>query len=241
MLSNRSESDAIAGPRLQSERTLASSHSALGRLADGILARLAQSRVMLFDAEQDTTRARLEAGALLLDIRPAGFAHSGDLHERSLAWLSERLEIRLDAFGEPASSRLDGGAQLLGILAARPYGGGILAECRGGREQHKYCKSQTGLPHLSLQSFERPSNQCHDTVIQLRSCDRCGKAASFRLDPPVDAGEELVQAFAAHPADVGWPVHVPQVGWLAPAQAEMAQPLARLHHHAVAAPGHVGE
>ena len=71
MLSNRSESDAIAGPRLQSERTLASSHSALGRLADGILARLAQSRVMLFDAEQDTTRARLEAGALLLDIRSA--------------------------------------------------------------------------------------------------------------------------------------------------------------------------
>src|SRR6516162_10004179 len=71
--------------------------------SDRILARLAQRREMLSDAQKDAALAALDPAALRLDIRRAGVAHRGDPHERSLAWLGEILEMRLDAFGDTRS------------------------------------------------------------------------------------------------------------------------------------------
>src|SRR5262249_49336686 len=118
-----------------------------------LLARVAQSGEVLFDAQEDTASGGLDGGALRLNIRPAGFAYRRNFHERRLARLSEILEMCLHTFHQ-WSSLLFGGTSLRHVPAARLYDRNILSKSRGYREQHKYCKNQTRPCHGTLQSFE---------------------------------------------------------------------------------------
>src|SRR5258708_8771721 len=65
---------------------------ALSCTAYRLLAWLAQTGEVLFDAQQDATGGGLDGGALLLDIRPTGFAHSGISNNRRLSGIIEILE-----------------------------------------------------------------------------------------------------------------------------------------------------
>jgi hypothetical protein len=81
------------------------SHFAFRGTADCVLALLAQSSEVLFDAQQDATCAGLYARTLLLNIHPAGFAHRGDVQKRSLARFTEILEMCLSTFDKATSVR----------------------------------------------------------------------------------------------------------------------------------------
>lgn len=89
--------------------------------AHRFLAWLAHSCEMLFDTQQDATRARLRSGTVLLDIRTAGFAHHSNPQERCLARLTEIIEMRPNAFDERTCSRLAGRTKLRDIATARLY------------------------------------------------------------------------------------------------------------------------
>jgi hypothetical protein len=106
------------------------SHFAFCGMADCVLARFAQSSEVLFDAQQDATCAGLYARTLLLDIRPAGFAHRGDLHKRRLARLSEILEMCLSTFDKATSFRSIGCTKLHNVPTASLDDPNILAKSR---------------------------------------------------------------------------------------------------------------
>jgi len=79
---------------------------ALGCAADSIFAGLAQVGEVFFDAQQNAAGGGFDGRTPRLDIRRAGFALRGDLHERCLAWPREISEVRLYALDQPIPSRL---------------------------------------------------------------------------------------------------------------------------------------
>ena len=76
---------------------------------------------MLLDAEEDAACARFHSGTVLLDIRSAGFAHSSDLHQGSLARLAEIVEMGLNAFSKRGCSLLASSAKLHDVPSACLY------------------------------------------------------------------------------------------------------------------------
>jgi hypothetical protein len=72
----------------------------LGCSANRVLAQFAQCGEPPFDAQQDVARARSDSGTLVLNIRPASIAHSGDFHECGLARFTEVSEMCLNALHE---------------------------------------------------------------------------------------------------------------------------------------------
>ena len=76
---------------------------------------------MLLDAEDDAACARPYGGTVLLDIRSAGFAHSGDLHEGCLARRAETIEMRLNAFGKRTRSLLASSTKFHDVPSACLY------------------------------------------------------------------------------------------------------------------------
>jgi len=147
------------------------SRFALSCTAYCLFARLAHSGEVLFDAQQDATRAGLDGGTLFVDIHPTGFAHCGNFHERCLAGLSEILEVCLDTFHELTASRLGRATRICYLPTARLYDRDILAKSGGCREQRKYCKSQIRLSHVSLRSFEHAVAWNDARVIRFRKYD----------------------------------------------------------------------
>jgi len=121
-------------------------------VADRVLAGLAQSGEVLFDAQQQPTCAEFDTGALLPDIRLAGFAHCGDLHERGLARFTEFFEMCLGTFGKSISFRFGSVTKPGYIPATIQYGSDILTRRGRRRQQHNHCKSQTNSTHADLQS-----------------------------------------------------------------------------------------
>ena len=94
------------------------SHFAFRGMADCVLALLAQSSEVLFDAQQDATCAGFDARTLLLNIHSAGFAHHGDLRKRRLARLGEILEMCLSTFDKATSVRSIGCTKLHNVPTA---------------------------------------------------------------------------------------------------------------------------
>ncbi|HKA74319.1 MAG TPA: hypothetical protein VKE26_21110, partial [Xanthobacteraceae bacterium] len=121
-----------------------SAHRCLG---EGVLARRAQRREVLPDAQKGAACAGLDAGALLPDIRAAGFAHPRGPRQCRLAGFGKALKVCLDALSELTPSRLNGGTKLFGIPPASLRDRGIL----GGRgrcgEQYEHCNSQIKPAH----------------------------------------------------------------------------------------------
>src|SRR5260370_30068061 len=93
---------------------------ALSCTAYRLLAWLAQTGEVLFDAQQDATGGGLDGGALLVDIHPTGVAPSGHSHERRPAGVREIVEGRFDQFHRWTSSRLGGAARNPYVPAFRP-------------------------------------------------------------------------------------------------------------------------
>ena len=100
-------------------------------MANCVLAWLAKSSEVLFDAQQDPTCAGCYARALLLDIAPAGFAHRGDLHKRRLARFSEIIEMCLSTFGKAIAFRSIGATKLHNIPTASLDNRNVLGKSRG--------------------------------------------------------------------------------------------------------------
>src|SRR5262245_48316663 len=82
------------------------SHFALSCTAYRLFARFAQGGEVLFDAQENATRAGFSGGTFLVDIPSTGFPHGGNSHKRRLARLSEFLEVRLYTFHEWTSAPL---------------------------------------------------------------------------------------------------------------------------------------
>jgi hypothetical protein len=112
------------------------SHFALSCTAYRLFARFAQGGEVLFDAQQNATRAGFSGGTFLVDIPSTGFPHDGNSHKRRLARLSEFLEVRLYTFHEWTSARLSRAARIAHVLTARFYDHDILSKSRGYRNQY---------------------------------------------------------------------------------------------------------
>ena len=105
-------------------------HFAFRGMADCVLASLAQSSELFFDAQQYATCARFYARTLLLNIHPAGFAHRGNLHKRRFARLSEIQEMCLSTFDKATSVRSIGCTKLHNVPTASLDDPDILAKSR---------------------------------------------------------------------------------------------------------------
>jgi len=132
---------------------------ALSGTANCFLAWLAHCREVLFDTQQDATRARLQTMTVLLDIRSTSLAHHSDPSERCLARFTEPIEMCPNAFDERTCSRLADGTNFRDVATAGLYDRNILARCGGCRERHKYRQSQTSPFHVDLRSLDRAANR----------------------------------------------------------------------------------
>ena len=90
-------------------------------MANRFLALLAHGGEVLFDTQQDAACTRLYGGTMFLDVRSAGFAYSGDLHEGCLARLAETIEMRLNAFGKRTRSLLASSTKFHDVPSACVY------------------------------------------------------------------------------------------------------------------------
>ena len=94
-------------------------HPLCGGAANCGLARLAQIGKVFFDAQEQATGTKFDAGTLLPNVCPTDVKHSGDLHEPSLTRLTEFLEMCIATFGKSISSRFSGVTKFAQILGAR--------------------------------------------------------------------------------------------------------------------------
>jgi hypothetical protein len=139
---------------------------ALGRVADGILAALAQGGEVLLDALQNAAGAGFDGGTLRLDIRRARFAYRGDPHERDLARRPEISEMRLNAFDQPVSSGLRRGATASDVAAARLNDRDVLSKGRRCRDKNEQRNRETEFSHLSLPRGEGPREHRLMTILR---------------------------------------------------------------------------
>src|SRR5260221_10855617 len=84
---------------------------ALSCTAYRLLAWLAQTGEVLFDAQQDATGGGLDGGALLPENRPPGFAPSRNSHERRPSRLIKIFVMCFYTFHKCTSSPLGGAAR----------------------------------------------------------------------------------------------------------------------------------